>query len=131
MTAAFKSLYNRLTPASSTFSLPTTGKNRGEFVQAPTGDALFPPTDPEVDGEECLHDCSSCTVKYPRNFSIDETEELYGHVKGWSTHLIVATGKTDWVRDVADEKGSVMEAVEKSDIKPSNGVSTVHNLLSL
>ena len=32
---------------------------------------------------------------------IDEEEELYGHVKGWSTHLIVATGKSDWVRDVA------------------------------
>jgi hypothetical protein len=44
-------------------------------------------------------------------------------VKGWSTHLIVATGKTDWVRDVADEKGSIMEAVDKGDAKPSNGVS--------
>lgn len=30
---------------------------------------------------------------------------------GWSTHLLIATGKSDWVRDIADEKGSVMEAV--------------------
>ena len=36
--------------------------------------------------------------------------------------MIIATGKTDWVRDVADEKGSVMEAVEKSGVKPANGV---------
>ena len=35
---------------------------------------------------------------------------------------MVATGKTDWVRDVADEKGSVMQAVGKSS-GPTNGVS--------
>jgi hypothetical protein len=121
MTATLKNLYYKLTPTNSTFSLPTT-KKPGEFTKAPTGDALFTKTDPALDGDECLHDCASCTVKYPSKFSIDETEELYGHVKGWSTHLIVATGKTDWVRDVADEKGSIMEAVDKATVKPSNGV---------
>lgn len=122
MTSALKKLYNKFTPTNSTASLPTLKDGR-LFTQAKTSDALFPPTDPDVDGDDCLHDCASCTVKYPRNFSIDEEEKLYGHVQGWSTHLIVATGKTDWVRDVADEKGSIMEAVEKSDVKPSNGVS--------
>ena len=39
---------------------------------------------------------------------------MYGAIKGWSRHLIVATGKTDWVRDVEDEKDSVMEAVGKN-----------------
>lgn len=61
-------------------------------------------------------------MKYPRGFKIDEDDRLYGEIKGWSTHLIVGTGKTDWVRDVADEKGSIMEAVGKAG-KPSNGVS--------
>lgn len=42
-------------------------------------------------------------------------------MKGWQTHLVVATGKTDWVRDVADEKGSIMEAVDRGSVKPSNG----------
>ncbi|KAF2276787.1 uncharacterized protein EI97DRAFT_433017 [Westerdykella ornata] len=116
MTSKLKNLYYKLSASIPSSPLP------GTFSKAPTGDALFPKTDPAVDGDECLHDCASCSVKYPRNFSIDETEELYGHVKGWSTHLIVATGKTDWVRDVADEKGSIMEAVEKkSKVKPSNG----------
>ncbi len=59
----------------------------------------------------------------PPKWKIDEEEELYGHVNGWNTHLLVATGKTDWVRDVADEKGSIMEAVDKGKMKPSNGVS--------
>jgi len=35
--------------------------------------------------------------------------------------LIVATGKSDWVRDVEDEVGSVMQAIGKAAVKP-NGV---------
>lgn len=122
MTSTLKNLYNKFSNPSTPIS-PPTPKNTGEFNKASTSDALFTPTDPAVDGEECLHDCASCSVKYPRNFSIDEEEELYGHIQGWSTHLIVATGKTDWVRDVADEPGSIMEAVERGDVKPNNGVS--------
>jgi len=83
---------------------------------------LFPKVDPAVDGENCDHDCDSCVVHLPKGFKIDEDDKLYGYVKGWSTHVLVATGKTDWVRDVADEKGSVMEAIgKKADVKPSNG----------
>ena len=86
-------------------------------------DALFRKVDPSVDGEDCDHDCDSCHINYPRKFKIDEEDQLYGFVKGWSTHVLVATGKTDWVRDVADEKGSLMEAIEKkADVKISNGV---------
>jgi hypothetical protein len=93
------------------------------FSKASTATALFPATDPAIDGEDCLHDCDSCTVKYPKSWSIEEDDKIYGQVGGWDTHLIVATGKTDWVRDVSDEVGSVMEAVGKADVKPANGVS--------
>lgn len=127
MAAALRNFYNRLTPSSSNVSLASTKETKETkepgFTKAKQHDALFPKTDPVVDGEDCLHDCSSCSIKYPRSFSIDEEEPLYGHVNGWSTHLIVATGKSDWVHDVTDEKGSIMEAVEKSHIKPTNGVS--------
>ncbi|KAF5664887.1 hypothetical protein FHETE_6900 [Fusarium heterosporum] len=81
---------------------------------------LFVKTDPTVDGEECLHDCENCSARYPRGFKIEEEDVLYGHVEAWSTHLLVGTGKTDWVRDVADEKGSVMEAFSKAS-EPTNG----------
>lgn len=84
--------------------------------------SLFPKTDPEVDGEECLHDCSSCSVSYPKNFKIEEKDEIYGGVKAWSTHLLVATGKSDWVRDVEDERGSLMQALGKLGAKAENGV---------
>ncbi|KAM0260601.1 hypothetical protein ACHAQJ_002663 [Trichoderma viride] len=91
----------------------------GQVAPASSGgsarmEALFDKTDADKDGDECLHDCDSCSVKYPRGFKIDEEDVLYGQVKGWSTHVLVGTGKTDWVRDVADEKGSVMEAIQKA-----------------
>lgn len=121
MTSAFTSALSRgkafLTPSQSSTSLSQTG-----FSKAPEG-TLFPQVDAAIDGEDCDHDCSSCTIKYPAKFKIDEHDKLYGHVNGWSTHLLVATGKTDWVRDVSDEKGSVMEAVKDCGIDPSNGVS--------
>ena len=97
------------------------GGQQSGFSKAANEKQLFPKVDPAVDGEDCDHDCASCSIKYPAKFSIDEKEELYGHVKGWATHLLVATGKSDWVRDVEDEKGSVMEAVGRAE-KPENGV---------
>ncbi|OTB09569.1 hypothetical protein M426DRAFT_81779 [Hypoxylon sp. CI-4A] len=96
----------------------------GGAKRALTGSAkmsdLFPHTQPEVDGEACTHDCDSCTVKYPRHFKVEETHPLYGNIKPWSTHVLVATSKTDWSRDVEDERGSVMEAFGHAS-KPGNG----------
>lgn len=123
MSSSFASAIRRgaafLTPNGSSDSLPRPDK--GQFTTAPEGQ-LFPQVDPAVDGEDCFEDCATCTIHLPPKWSIDEDEKLYGHVKGWATHLVVATGKTDWVRDVEDEKGSVMEAVRECGIKPSNGV---------
>jgi hypothetical protein len=82
---------------------------------------LFPAVDKAVDGDDCDRDCDSCSVQYPKGFKIDEGDDLYGFVKGWSTHVLVATGKTDWVRDVGDEKGSVMQAISGAK-GPTNGV---------
>lgn len=81
---------------------------------------LFPVVSKEVDGDDCDHECATCTIQYPRSFKIDEEDELYGQIKGWATHVLVATSKTDWVRDVADEKGSVMQAIAGAKA-PANG----------
>ncbi|KAI4239061.1 MAG: hypothetical protein LQ352_007826, partial [Teloschistes flavicans] len=90
MTAAFSSALKR----GKTF-FTSTSQHDGGFIKAPEG-TLFPKVDPAIDGEDCDHDCESCTIKYPSKFKIDEDEKLYGHVKGWATHMLVATGKTDW-----------------------------------
>lgn len=94
----------------------------GDSGSKATIDTLFPAVDKTVDGDDCDHDCANCVVQYPKNFKIDEDDDLFGFVKGWSTHVLVATGKTDWVRDVADEKGSVMQAIGNAK-GPTNGVS--------
>ena len=101
--------------------LTSSPQHENGFAKASEG-ALFPKVDPTVDGEDCDQDCGSCGIKYPSKWKVDEDTELYGHVNGWATHILVATGKTDWVRDVADEKGSVMEAVRDCKVEPSNGV---------
>jgi len=119
MTSSLKSFLNSAKQSLSGASTPAPGTPDGN---TPCRD-LFPKVDPAVDGDDCDHDCDSCIVSLPKGFKIDEDDKLYGYVKGWSTHVLVATGKTDWVRDVADEKGSVMEAIgKKADVKPSNGV---------
>ena len=114
-----------LTPTASgaNSQVDLTGRGDGVvgFSRAKTESELFTPTDPQIDGEDCLHDCSTCTVEYPRKFNVDESDHLFGHVKGFNSHLIVATGKRDWVRDVMDEKGSVMEAVGRVGVERSNG----------
>ena len=115
MSSLIRSLTDRLTPNASTADLHATKPRPDGFSTAKGIDALFNRTKPEIDGDDCLHDCESCTIHLPKGFKIDEDDKLYGEIKGFSRHLIVATGKSDWVRDVADEKGSVMEAVGKHD----------------
>jgi hypothetical protein len=122
MSTVFKSFLNTAKQTISGASTPIPG-TPAENTEI---DKLFPKVNPELDGDDCDHDCASCAVSFPKGFKIDEDDKLYGHVKGWSQHILVATGKTDWVRDVADEKGSVMEAIEKkADVKPSNGVRSL------
>jgi hypothetical protein len=67
------------------------------FQTARSDSQLFTPTTPKVDGEECLRDCEGCVSKFPAKFHIDESKHLYGNVKPFQRHLIVATGKSDWV----------------------------------
>jgi hypothetical protein len=86
--AALRSLFSRI-------SLGHT--NNGDISHAQKEVDLFPKTDPEIDGEDCLRDCESCTVKYPAKFSIDESAHLYGHIKPFHRHLVVATDTSDWV----------------------------------
>ncbi|MCJ1234542.1 hypothetical protein MMC14_002503 [Varicellaria rhodocarpa] len=120
MTSALSGFIRRgaafLTPTGSSTHLPTDGI----FTTAKEGN-LFPKVDPAVDGEECDHDCESCTIQYPPKWNIEEDGKVYGLFKPYATHMIVATGKSDWVRDVEDEKGSVMEAVRDCGVKPKNG----------
>ncbi|KAL9130642.1 MAG: hypothetical protein Q9217_001212 [Psora testacea] len=97
------------------------------FSSAPI-EELFPYVDPAIDGKDCDHDCATCEIHLPKGFKIDKDEQLYGHVNGWATHMLVATGKTDWVHDIRDEKGSVMEAVKHCNVEP-NKLTGIQSLM--
>ncbi|KAL8726531.1 MAG: hypothetical protein Q9166_006663 [cf. Caloplaca sp. 2 TL-2023] len=114
----------RFTPASATCASPNP-----DNIKKPPSCTLFPKTVPAIDGDDCLRDCDSCTIKYPSKFTVDEEDQLYGKVDAWDTHLLVATGTDDWVRDIADEKGSIMEAIAKGETKPTNGVNLMTHCL--
>ncbi|KAF5098824.1 hypothetical protein D0Z00_001883 [Geotrichum galactomycetum] len=64
-------------------------------------------------------DCESCSVseKYPASLSIDTETPLWGTVKAFGTHLLCATGKTDWVHSVTDEKGTLAYALDNNSKK--------------
>lgn len=85
-------------------------------------DYIFPTVNSEQDGPDCRQDCTGCTAKYPAKFKIDTTKPLYGHIKEFSTHVLVATGKADWVAKVKQDKGSLMEAFAQTPVKSRHGV---------
>ncbi|EER37773.1 conserved hypothetical protein [Histoplasma capsulatum H143] len=82
---------------------------------------LFPTVDPEVDGPDCDKDCADCTTKFPSRFKINSDRELYGSIKPYTKHVIVATGKTDWEQRVENERGSLMEGFKLGSFKPKTG----------
>ena len=85
---------------------------------------IFPTVDPAEDGPDCKKDCADCTVQYPARFNVETTRKLYGHIKPFATHVLVATGKSDWKEKVEREKGSLMEALHDTPVKAREGVGT-------
>jgi (2Fe-2S) ferredoxin len=88
-----------------------------------TKETLFP-----LAPDACNHDCSACPSTsesgYGRQFDrigVAHGGDLWGLVKAYSTHVIVATGKSDWIRDVEDIPGSLMQALRKRAKEAKNG----------
>lgn len=59
-------------------------------------------------------DCDSCSERYPSSLSIDTSSPLWGSAKPWRSHILCATGKTDWVHSVTDEFGTLANALDAS-----------------
>ncbi|KJK62732.1 DNA replication and checkpoint protein [Aspergillus parasiticus SU-1] len=84
-------------------------------------DYIFPTVDPKQDGPNCKLDCADCTVHFPSKVKVENSRVLYGHIKEFHTHVLVATGKSDWTERVENEKGSLMEAFDSSSNKSKHG----------
>ncbi|KAE8351251.1 Sucrase/ferredoxin-like-domain-containing protein [Aspergillus coremiiformis] len=83
---------------------------------------IFPIVDPKQDGPDCKRDCADCTAHFPSKVKIESTRPLYGHIKKFSTHILVATGKSDWAEKVENEKGSLMQAFDSSLQESKGGI---------
>ncbi|KAF3390221.1 Actin patches distal protein 1 [Penicillium rolfsii] len=84
-------------------------------------DYVFPTVNPEQDGPDCLQDCASCTIQFPAKVKVEKSIPLYGHIKQFHSHVLVATGRSDWKEKVEQERGSLMEAFEDSSAKSKRG----------
>ncbi|EEQ91404.1 sucrase/ferredoxin domain-containing protein [Blastomyces dermatitidis ER-3] len=82
---------------------------------------LFPIVDPAVDGPDCDQDCADCTIKFPARFKLNSNRELYGSVKPFIKHVLVATGRADWAPRVEGERGSLMEGFKRGAFQPRRG----------
>ncbi|BCS22260.1 sucrase/ferredoxin-like domain-containing protein [Aspergillus puulaauensis] len=86
--------------------LSVTGLQRDNYI--------FPTVDLKEDGPDCKKDCADCTINYPSKVKVETSRPLYGHIKEFHTHVLVATGQSDWKEKVENERGSLMEAFNDS-----------------
>lgn len=79
---------------------------------------------PDAPPEAC-NACEACpSLEYPRSFQkigIDDTTPLWNGPSGWDVHMVVATGVTDWIRDVEEIDGSLMQSLSKVGDKEKGG----------
>ncbi|KAJ5459971.1 uncharacterized protein N7458_001523 [Penicillium daleae] len=84
-------------------------------------DYVFPKVNQDEDGPDCLKDCADCTIQFPAKVKVESSMPLYGHIKEFHSHVLVATGRSDWKEKVGQERGSLMEAFEDSSAKSKRG----------
>ncbi len=96
--------------------LSVTGFQRDNYI--------FPTVELKEDGPDCKKDCADCTIKYPSKVKVENSRPLYGHIKEFHTHVLVATGQSDWKEKVENERGSLMEAFHDSH-GSKHGVSSI------
>lgn len=87
-----------------------------------TPEYIFPTVTPEQDGPDCRRDCADCTATFSSRVKIDTVKPLYGHIKEFSTHVLVGTGQSDWVEKVKKDRGSLMEAFAQNSARSRHGV---------
>jgi (2Fe-2S) ferredoxin len=75
---------------------------------------------PTANLDECLACANPCSAEeeviYPSyiNKSIDRETPLAGSVKPYGRHVLISTGKTDWIHSIDEENGSVVQSIHRS-----------------
>ncbi|KAJ5680757.1 hypothetical protein N7536_011896 [Penicillium majusculum] len=99
--------------------------------RAGTNDYVFPKVDPKEDGPECLKDCADCTIQFPSKVKVETSGPLYGQIKEFHAHVLVATGQSDWKeKHVENMTGSLMEAFDEAKSDHGRMMVSASNLTS-
>ncbi|CAI7628656.1 unnamed protein product [Penicillium viridicatum] len=99
--------------------------------RAGTNDYVFPKVHPKEDGPECLNDCTDCTIQFPSKVKIETSRPLYGEIKEFHAHVLVATGQSDWKeKHVENMTGSLMEAFDEAKSDHGRIMVSASNLTS-
>ncbi|KAF8164989.1 Sucrase/ferredoxin-like-domain-containing protein [Crassisporium funariophilum] len=64
-----------------------------------------------ADCRACADPCDLGHEAYPRRFDIDMDTQMLGSVKPYHRQIIISTGKSDWERDITDDKDSLAAAM--------------------
>jgi len=84
-----------------------------------------------ADCRTCSDPCDLGHEAYPSRFDIDMDTQMLGSVKPYHRQIVISTGKSDWERDITDDKASLAAAMlqvttgatshpQKSSVSPTN-----------
>ncbi|KAF8901720.1 Sucrase/ferredoxin-like-domain-containing protein [Gymnopilus junonius] len=63
-----------------------------------------------ADCRACADPCDLGHEAYPRRFDIDMDTQMLGSVKPYHRQIVISTGKSDWTKDITDDKQSLAAA---------------------
>ncbi|KAF4619341.1 hypothetical protein D9613_005563 [Agrocybe pediades] len=64
-----------------------------------------------ADCRACADPCDLDHEAYPRRFDVDMDTQMLGSVKAYHRQIVISTGKSDWERDITDDKNSLAAAL--------------------
>ncbi|KAJ3500059.1 hypothetical protein NLJ89_g9958 [Agrocybe chaxingu] len=73
-----------------------------------------------ADCRTCSDPCDLGHDAYPRRFDIDMDTDMLGSVKPYHRQIVISTGKSDWERDITDDKNSLASALLEVSTKPTS-----------
>lgn len=119
---SFVAAFYRINRIFSKVSMPLPWAKKPRDQVAPAAYDLFPAADPTC--LECAHPCP----EFPPSIqdSIDHKDVLYGTVRDYGPHILVATGKSNWPHTIEEEKGSMANALSKANEASSTASKRRH-----
>ncbi|ODQ82086.1 hypothetical protein BABINDRAFT_160282 [Babjeviella inositovora NRRL Y-12698] len=91
------------------------GSKAADLAKAKAEIAEIIPVVNESDDDTCSMDCGACTTSFPSSLKLSDEDDgntvLWRSTANYDLHCVVPTGKTDWIRDATDVRGTVKKQI--------------------